>query len=132
MCVFCDKKIDKVWSRLQTEKKYRTPDLRRGKDFYITSISIKEINIKHQTKSITSITKASFLATLYYLCQHNHDINNPIKIHSSNSSRKAGPLCQASRNKNSNVRCINYILPILKDFQIVDINSFRPNKTWLI
>lgn len=129
MCERCKKIIDKIWPKMQTGRRYRTPDLYKGKDFFIEEKSNQKIKIKPQN---VSITKESFLASLHYLIQNEHHFENQCEIRSSNSREEAGALCLVSRDENSNVRCINYILPILQNFQIVGIDPVRPNKTWLI
>ena len=129
MCDHCRKIVNKLWPKLEIGKRYRTPDLYKGKDFFIEEKSSLRIKIRPQN---ISITKESFLAALYYLFQNKHYFKNQCEIRSSNSKKTAGPLCLASRDKNSNVRCINYTLPILQNFQIVGIDPVRPNKTWLI
>ena len=129
MCEHCQKIMNKIWLKLKIGRRYRTPDLYKGKDFCIEEKSSISIKIKPQN---ISITKKSFLAVLHYLIQNEHHFKNQCEIRSSNSRKAAGPLCLASRDKNSNVRCINYILPILQNFQIVGIDPVRPNKTWLI
>jgi len=125
----CEKIINKIWSKLEAGKRYRTPDLYKGKDFYIEEITGRGLNIVPQN---ISITKEAFLSALHYLIQNEHYFRNQCEIRSSNSRITAGPLCLTSRDDNSNVRCINYILPILQAFQIVGIDPVRPNKTWVI
>lgn len=129
MCESCEKVVNKIWPKLKTGKRYRTPDLYNGKDFLIEDKSNQRIKIIPQS---ISITREAFLSALHYLYQNEHYFRNQCEIRSSNSRKSAGPLCLASRDENSNVRCINYILPILQNFQIVGIDPVRPNKTWLI
>ena len=129
MCERCKKIMNKIWPKLQVGRCYRTPDLYKGKDYCIEEKSTQRIKITPQN---ISITKASFLATLHYLIQNEHHFKNQCEIRSSNSRQTAGPLCLAARDKNANARCINYILPILQNSQIVGIDPVRPNKTWLI
>lgn len=129
MCEHCQNRIEELWPKLKEGEKFRTPDIYNGKIFSIKEKYDRKIKIAPQN---ISITKESFLSTLHYLFQKEHYINNQCEIHSSNSGKTAGPLCIASRGKNSNVRCINYILPILQNYQIVGIDQKRPNKTWLI
>lgn len=129
MCDHCEKITIKIWSKLEAGKRYRTPDLYKGKDFYIKEKTRHGIKIQPQN---ISITKEAFLAAVHYLIQNKHYFRNQCEIRSSNSRITAGPLCLTARDKNSNVRCINYILPILQAFQIVSIDPVRPNKTWLI
>ena len=129
MCDYCDSIINNIWPKLQAGKRYRTPDLHIGKDFYINEKTSQGLKIVPQN---ISITKEAFLAALHYLIQNEYNLRNQCEIRSSNSKSTAGPLCLASREKNSNVRCINYILPILQGFQLVGIDPVRPNKTWII
>jgi hypothetical protein len=126
MCDQCEKLINKIWPKLEEGKRYRTPDLYKGKDFYIKEITRQGFKIVPQN---ISVTRDVFLSSLHYLIQNRHNFRNQCEIRSSNSGKTAGPLCLASRAKNSNVRCINYILPILQTFQIVGIDPVRPNKT---
>lgn len=129
MCDRCDRIINKMWPKLETGKRYRTPDLYKGKDFYIEEKTSRGLKIVPQN---ISVTKEAFLSALHYLIQNEHNFRNQCEIRSSNSRKTAGPLCLISRDENSNVRCINYILPILQGFQIVGIDPVRPNRTWLI
>ena len=129
MCDHCDRIISEIWPKLETGKRYRTPDLNKGKDFYIEEKTTQGLKIVPQN---ISVTKQAFLSALHYLIQNEHIFRNQCEIRSSNSRRTAGPLCLTARDKNSNVRCINYILPILQGFQIVGIDPVAPNKTWLI
>ncbi|MFH0974850.1 MAG: hypothetical protein V1874_03610 [Spirochaetota bacterium] len=129
MCEHCQNIIEKVWSKLEEGRQFRTPDLYKGKNFFIKEKYNQKITITPQN---ISITKESFSSTLHYLFQNDHYFKNQCEIRSSNSEKAAGPLCLVSRDKNSNVRCINYILPILQNYQIVDIYQKRPNKTWLV
>ena len=129
MCEICEKRVSKIWPEVPKGKLHRTPDLHRGKGFYVEKKSAESIRIVPQN---ILITRSSFVAAIHYLFEDRHYVNNPCQIRSSNSKKKAGPLCIASRDKNSNVRCINYILPILQSFQIVGIDPIQPNKTWLL
>lgn len=129
MCGHCDRTINEIWPKLETGKRYRTPDLYKGKDFYIQEKTTQALKIVPQN---ISVSKEAFLSALHYLIQNEHNFGNQCEIRSSNSRKTAGPLCLAARDKNSNVRCINYILPILQGFQIVGIDPIPPNKTWLI
>jgi len=82
MCERCQRIIEKVWPKLRIGRQYRTPDLYRGKDFTIKEIT--SLNIKIVPQNI-SIIKESFLATLHYLIQNEHNFKNQCEIRSSNS-----------------------------------------------
>ena len=129
MCNQCEKILNRIWPLLDADKRYRTPDRCKGKDFYIKEMTRQGLEIVPQN---VSITREAFLSTLHFLIQNEHYFSNQCEIRSSNSRKTAGPLCLTSRDNNSNVRCINYILPILQGFQIIGIDSGRPNKTWII
>lgn len=129
MCQVCENIINEVWKKISVGQRFRTPDLYKGADFTIKSKDKSSINIFPQN---ISISKAAFLKTIHYLRIENHDIDNPCEIRSSNDRKISGPLCVTARDENNNVRCINYILPILQKNVIVGINPIRPNTTWLL
>lgn len=109
-------------------KTYRTPDKFRGKEFVIDKATPHSIFIVPQR---ISINKEAFLKTVEYLRHNHHTENNPAKILSNNDPKLSGPLCKVSRDMNKNVRCINYIIPILRAKGIVGFNAERPNTTWI-
>jgi hypothetical protein len=129
MCEACEKRISKIWPDIPKGSLYRTPDLHSGKAFSVGKKSPENIRIVPQN---IIVTRSSFVAAIHYLFENRHYEKNPCEIRSSNSTKEAGPLCISSRDRNSNVRCINYILPILQSFLIVGIDSSQPNKTWLL
>jgi hypothetical protein len=129
MCQICEKIINEVWQKISVGQRFKTPDLYKGADFTIQTKNKSSISIVPQK---ISISRAAFLNTIHYLRTENHDINSPCEIRSSNDRKNAGPLCVTARDENNNVRCINYILPILQKNIIVGINPVRPNKTWLL
>ena len=120
---------EKTWARLAVGQEYRTPDARAGANFTITNFNENLITIEPQN---ITISRAAFDATIGYLLTQNHYLPNPCKVQSSNSPQQSGPLCSTSRAVNNNIRCINYILPLLSAAAIVGIGSKRPNTTWLL
>ena len=129
MCNLCDHEIGEIWNNLLPNQIFRTPDTQKGVDFYLERIENDQLTINPQN---TSISKAAFAVTLHYLRANRHDEHNPCEIRSSNDPASAGPLCLTARGANNNIRCINYILPILAQHHIVGINPRRPNTTWLL
>ena len=129
MCQSCNIHIDGLWFHLALRQRYRTPDERKGVEFSIGKLETEHLIINPQC---VRIKKASFAATLHYLRVNHHDERNPCPIESSNDPSSAGPLCRTARKENNNIRCINYILPILADYRIVGLKRGRPNMTWLI
>jgi hypothetical protein len=104
----------------------------RGANFSISNINNDSLEITTRNGSIVEISKNAFVDVVHYLNNNNHNQNNQCQIKSSNNPEIAGPLCRISRQYNNNVRCINYILPILAEYGIVGIGPNRPNKTWLL
>lgn len=129
MCNLCVEIVNRIWNNLIVGQMFRTPDLYIGKNYQITAIENNKISIAPQN---IKIARESFEKAIHYLKTNEHYVNNPCEIRSNNDRYKAGPLCIASRDANQNVRCINYIVPILQAHRIVEIDSNRPNKTWLI
>lgn len=129
MCDFCIKTTDAVWRSITVGQRYRTPDLYKGKDFSIEQKGHERLKISPQA---VSVSKSAIEATIHYLRSHQHDMDSPCEIRSSNDKTTAGPLCCIAREENDGVRCINYILPILQKNAIAGINPVRPNSTWLL
>ena len=129
MCQICENRVNGVWESLKVGQSFRTPDLYKGANFSIKEKFSNKIKISPQN---VSISKKSFSSTIHFLLENKHSFNNPCEVRSSNDRSSAGPLCIVSRDQNSNVRCINYILPILQENRLVGIDQGRPNKTWLL
>ncbi len=130
-----EERLQTIWNSLHVdEREYRTPDDAVGVPFTIAGVESERLEIRTGSDGNTSvgINRASFGDALDYLCQHRHFENNPCLIDSNNIAASAGPLCRAARRQNGNVRCVNYILPILAAHGVVGIDGTRKNKTWLI
>ena len=124
--------INAKFSDLKIETRLRTPDIASDKWFSITEIDLDKIKITLNSGSPFNISKESFYKVMLYLIQNNHNYENSITINSDNNHQLAGPLCIAARKDNNNIRCINYILPILKEFGFVEILGTRPNTCWYL
>jgi len=129
MCNSCDVQIDGVWTHLRVGQSYETPDDEKHVPFTISRMTADAIEILPQG---IIVKREAFSVALRYLRTNRHDDNHPCKIGSSNEPKFASPLCREARSRNSGVRCINYILPILAKLGIVGIGSMRPNTTWVI
>ena len=124
----CEAAINQIWQRLEIGRRYQTPDNTRHAEFEIADINDQRILIAPQN---IHINRRAFVATLDFLRSNNHSEDNPCIIRSSNDPEFSGRLCAVSRNENDNVRCINYILPILEEFNVVTTDGNRPNRVWL-
>jgi hypothetical protein len=128
MCVACENYVQTKWRELLVGQQFRTPDNLNGEPFHISNIDPTAIRIEPQA---IGIAREAFIDTIHHLQQNGYFTGNPCAIGSSNTPAQSGPLCTASRQANDNVRCINYILPILADWGKVGIDGTRPNRTWL-
>ena len=124
----CEAAINQIWQRLEIGRRYQTPDNIKHAEFEIADINDQRILIAPQN---IHINRRAFVATLDFLRSNNHSEDNPCIIGSSNDPKSSGELCTVSRSKNDNVRCINYILPILEEFKVVTTDGSRPNRVWL-
>lgn len=129
MCNPCAQKLEETFRRMAVGQNFQTPDALLGRPFTIDMISPISVHIIPQN---ITISRAAFFEALHYLHSNGHISSNPCSIESSNEPNASGPLCQASRAQNGNVRCINYILPILENCNFVSINSQRQNSVWLM
>jgi len=129
VCDFCDEMSDLVWRSVVVGQRFRTPDLHQGRWFRIGEKTPERLTVLPQR---VSVSKTAFAAAIHFLLTHRHGAKAPCEIRSSNDRAVAGPLCLAARNGNGDVRCINYILPILQHHAVVGINPQRPNTVWLI
>jgi hypothetical protein len=128
MCSSCDVQIDGVWTHLAVGQSYTTPDAIAGVPFTISRLAANSIQISPQG---VTVTREAFSDALHYLRANRHDQHNPCEIRSSDDPVLAGSLCSAARSRNANVRCINYVLPVLAALSIVGTGSARPNTAWV-
>ncbi len=132
MCLYCEWAIDKMWLRLEKADSFRTPDFQASSKFSIFTKEASQLVVSTQGGANVSISKGSFVAALHYLFENDHHKDNKCEIAADNDDKKSGPLCLATRNKNNNIRCITYIVPVLQNNGLVGICSNRPNKVWYL
>ena len=126
---------DVLRARLRTMvgKRFKTPDRSRGVEFDLKQVRPDRVVIETgQGPTRVPITLAAFVAAFEYLLKNGHDRNHPINVRAHNDPQLAGPLCRAARAKNSDIRCINYILPILAAMGYVGVDGHRPNRSWYL
>ena len=132
MCMSCNIDVDHVWLQLLPGQKFKTPDNKKGSPFDVQSVDSGIIKIRTKRRTVVTISRQAFENALHHLRINSHYKDNPCEIRSNNDRELAGPLCVASRDVNRNVRCINYILPVLASHGIVEMDGKQPNKTWLV
>lgn len=129
MCVTCNRRIASVWAAMQVRTSYCTPDAIRSVPFDVAAVLREEVRIVPQN---VRIRRDAFVAALHYLHIYGRGNANAVPVLSSNVRSRSGPLCDAARSQNYNVRCINYILPILHASAFVGIYHGRPNSAWYV
>ena len=132
MCqIFEDVLLEKL-GLLQEGLQLRTPYNAIGQQFSITQVNQTTITITLASGNPLQISLAAFISAMYYLIRNGHDLTHPVDIASNNNARSSGPLCHVTRMQNNNIRCINYVLPVLESFGYVGISGQRPNSCWYI
>lgn len=129
MCQSCEDVVQDIWRQLEVGQVLRTPDIARGREFEVVEVRPRSISIASQG---IEITRAAFVEAIHYLKSFQHEAGNPCAVGSSNIPVDSGPLCSVTRAVNNNVRCINYILPVLEAQGAVAIDHSRPNSTWFL
>lgn len=119
------------WDSIQPGQSFRTPTGRKG--FSLTSITPEKVVVCTQGGTPIEIKKEAFLQVLQYLKENNHNKEYKALIHSNKDINKAGPLCVAARTANGvNIMVITYILPILVQLELVQVDKHTPTTTWLL
>lgn len=117
---------------LEINQPFTTPDMFFGSPFRIDGVAQGEIRIILSSGGVLAIHRQAFFEANNYLQANNHDMSNPVNLGSSNSVIDSGPLCLATRAANNNVRCINYIIPILAFLGAAGFSGARPNTCWYV
>jgi len=120
------------WNSVPLLTTLYTPSER--KSLTVWQITPDEMHISTEGGTEMKITRSAFSASLNYLLEQGHVASHPCAIASDQLRSEAGPLCLAARDANSEsggTRVITYVLPILKEMGLVEINSEIPNTVWL-
>lgn len=117
---------------LAENAEYFTPDKARCARFTVAEVTEDAVIITSARGARVRIAKVAFLVAYQYLKDHRHTERRPCEINSHNNSAQSGPLCLAARSVNRNVRCINYIIPMLASVGVVGFSGDRPNTCWYI
>lgn len=124
--------LENAINTLAINQAFTTPDISVGAQFRINKITQAEVRITLRSGNILTINRQAFFEANNFLQANNHDITNPVELGSSNSIIYAGPLCLATRAANNNIRCINYIIPILQFLEAAGFSGNRPNTCWYV
>lgn len=123
--------IDSIWPAVSSSRPLLTPDHSAPSSFTVVASNADTTTISTEQGTRLILERAAFHATLRYLAEHGHGLENPCEIRSNNVYDDAGPLCRAARDANNRTRVINYIIPMLADVGLVRVNGARPNTVWL-
>lgn len=124
--------IENIWGQIGDLNELFTPDNAARRLFRVIAVNENTVRIETEGGSLITIHRGAFFEALRYLLENNHTQENPCEIRSSQTAEEAGPLCVTTRMVNSNVRVINYIVPILAAVGVLGVSGRRPNTTWLI
>jgi hypothetical protein len=130
MCKIIYEAVERELNGIGVGLQLRTPDNIKGSPFSIQAVHHPSITITLKSGNLLPIQYDAFFAAMLYLVRNGHSIQSPLPIESNNDPALAGPLCLISRQQNDNVRCINYIIPILANFGYVGFAGQRPNMCW--
>lgn len=124
-------KANKIWANVKETDVLKTPSGRR--EFRVARIDPDGITIQLASSKL-NIPRAAFEAAINYLDSRGHTESNKCRIGANDNPDLAGPLCLATRQTDSGrygPRNITYVLPILKQHNVVGIDSAKPSQTWL-
>ncbi|MCL5975802.1 MAG: hypothetical protein M1270_08280 [Gammaproteobacteria bacterium] len=127
-----NQEIDAAITNLEIGSAFFTPDQAVGAQFTITDVTPDRVQIQLDSGNEMGIARQAFLSTNDFLRNNGHDLRRPCPIASNNDPDGSGPLCLATRAVNDNVRCINYIVPILAHIGAVSFSGARPNRCWYV
>ncbi len=123
--------FEAFWCVLPLGKELVTPDKGRATHFVVAETSQDWVRVRPRGGASITISKAAFIATLRFLVDGLHYSDRPCLVAS--SIGLPGTLGYEAKKANaSKVVVIPYVLPILKDAGLVEIDSRRPNQVWLL
>ncbi|MND38061.1 hypothetical protein D3C80_287600 [compost metagenome] len=127
--------VASLWPHMQGVGPLGTPA--RNSPFEVGEVTADRVVVRTGKSAKTKVVlpRMAFEAALGYLLTHGHHAGNPCEIAAADAPEKAGPLCLASRLLPSGkygVRNITYVLPILQQLGVVEINADKPSRVWLV
>lgn len=129
--ILSNEDFENFWRSIPVGKELYTPDKGRGKAFIIVEVSPDWVRVRAKGSASILVDKTAFIAALRFLAEGQNYEDRPCLIAS--SIQLPGMLGYETRKVNrSKVAVIAYILPILKNAGLVEINSGRPNLVWLV
>jgi hypothetical protein len=132
MCTIIEEAISSKLQGLLVGLNLRTPDNAVGVPFSVIANNVDNVEVQLNSGNSMNICHSALFTTMLFLIRNGHDLLHPVNIESNDNPVLSGPLCTASRLQNNNIRCINYVLPILSHFGYVGISGTRPNSCWYI
>jgi len=129
--VLSDNDFNAFWDGIAQDKPLKTPDKGRTASFTVIRRSDSSLEVRTHKGNTVRIRREAFGAVLRHLAQEHHGAERPCIVAS--SQHRPGFLGFAAKQANDNAAVvITYILPILQDAGLVEIDGNRPNRTWLL
>lgn len=129
--VLSNNDFNAFWDGIAQDKPLKTPDKGRTASFTVIRRSDSSLEVRTHKGNTVRIRREAFGAVLRHLAQEHHGAERPCIVAS--SQHRPGFLGFAAKQANDNAAVvITYILPILQDAGLVEIDGNRPNRTWLL
>lgn len=129
--VLSNSDFNAFWDGIAQDKPLKTPDKGRTASFTVIRRSDSGLEVRTHKGNTVRIRREAFGAVLRHLAQEHHGAERPCIVAS--SQHRPGFLGFAAKQANDNAAVvITYILPILQDAGLVEIDGNRPNRTWLL
>jgi len=129
--VLSNNDFNAFWDGIAQDKPLKTPDKGRTASFTVIRRSDSGLEVRTHKGNTVRIRREAFGAVLRHLAQEHHGAERPCIVAS--SQHRPGFLGFAAKQANDNAAVvITYILPILQDAGLVEIDGNRPNRTWLL
>lgn len=113
--------LDGIWNDIGTLCKAELNTPAGQSTFRVADVQQDKVIITLNSGSPMSVGKEAFEGALRYLLEHGHHHGAQCEIRSAQRYEDAGPLCQAARIDRG-TRLSTYVLPILKEMGLVDID----------
>jgi hypothetical protein len=118
--------LDQCWNTFPNTQQLPLPS--QAGFFDVTKRGTTAMDVTTAGQNSVKVPREAFVGALAYLIKGGYVKGNPCEIR--NKYDNPGPLAQAGAVNGTQM--IQYVLPILKAMGLVEINSDRPNTTWLV
>ena len=117
--------LNQCWAAFPHSQNLSSPS--KTKDFDVVKRDDTNMEITTEGQSSIVVPKEAFVKVLSHMITNGHVRDKPCEV--GNNYSAPGPLADAATVNGKHT--IHYILPILQAMRLVEINSNKPNTTWL-